>query len=69
MKKEYNFANSKPNPYIGKLHKQISICLNTDTIDYFKKTAQEIGIPYQKLINMYLSDCAEKKLKPSVSWK
>ena len=25
MKKEYNFANSKPNPYINKLHKQISI--------------------------------------------
>ena len=69
MKKEYNFANSKPNPYISKLHKQISIRLNTDTINYFKKIAQEIGIPYQKLINMYLSDCAGKKLKPSISWK
>ena len=69
MKKEYNFSNSKPNPYIAKLHKQISIRLKTDTINYFKKIAQEIGIPYQKLINMYLSDCSEKKLKPSLSWK
>lgn len=69
MKKEYNFANSKPNPYIAKLHKQISIRLDVNTLDYFKKTAKEVGIPYQKLINMYLADCVGKQLKPSVNWK
>lgn len=69
MKKEYNFANSKPNPYAAKLRKQISIRLNVDTINYFKKTAQEIGVPYQKLMNMYLTDCAGKQLKPFISWK
>ena len=45
MKKEYNFANSKPNPYVAKLHKQISIRLDVSTLDYFKKTAKEVGIP------------------------
>ena len=69
MQKEYNFANSKPNPYAAKLRKQISIRLNLETIAYFKQTAQEIGVPYQKLINMYLADCANKRLKPSISWK
>ncbi len=69
MKKEYNFANSKPNPYAAKLRKQISIRLNVDTINYFKQTAQEIGVPYQKLMNMYLTQCAAKNLKPSISWK
>lgn len=69
MKKEYNFANSKPNPYAAKLRKQISIRLNVDTINYFKKTAQEIGVPYQKLMNMYLTNCASKQLKPFISWK
>ena len=42
MKKEYNFANSKPNPYVAKLHKQISIRLDVSTLDYFKKTAKEL---------------------------
>ncbi len=69
MKPEYNFANSKPNPYAAKLRKQISIRLNVETIAYFKRTAQEFGVPYQKLINMYLADCAAQRLKPSIRWK
>lgn len=69
MKKEYNFTNSKPNPYAERLRKQISIRLNIDTLDYFKHTAKQTGIPYQKLINMYLSDCALKRKKPTLSWK
>lgn len=69
MKKEYDFSNSKPNPYAARLRKQISIRLNVDTIDYFKKTAREMGVPYQKLINMYLADCASKRLKPMLVWK
>lgn len=69
MKKEYNFTNAKPNPYAARLRRQISIRLNVDTIEYFKKTAQDVGVPYQKLINMYLSDCAAKKIKPTLVWK
>lgn len=69
MRKEYNFTQAKPNPYAARLRKQISIRLNMDTILYFKKTAQEIGIPYQKLINLYLADCAAQRLKPSINWK
>ena len=69
MKKEYNFAQAKPNPYAAKLRRQISIRLNVDTISYFKQTAQEIGIPYQKLMNMYLTACATRRLKPSIRWK
>jgi predicted DNA binding CopG/RHH family protein len=69
MKKEYNFANAKPNPYAARLRKQISIRLSVDTIEYFKKQAQEAGVPYQKLINMYLSDCAARGIKPVITWK
>ena len=69
MKKEYNFSQSKPNPYAARLRKQISIRLNVETIAYFKRTAQQVGVPYQKLINMYLADCAAQRLKPSITWK
>ena len=38
------------------------------TIQYFKDLAETTGLPYQTLINLYLTDCAEKKRKPEVSW-
>ena len=69
MRKEYNFANAKPNPYIKKLRKQISIRIDVDTIEYFKKRAEETGIAYQNLMNMYLSDCAIHSKKLQISWK
>jgi hypothetical protein len=31
MRKEYDFINAKPNPYIQKLRKQISIQFDVDT--------------------------------------
>jgi predicted DNA binding CopG/RHH family protein len=68
MKKEYNFANAKPNPYAAKLRKQISIRLDIDTVSYFKNEAQKTGIPYQKLINLYLADCASNSKKLEINW-
>ncbi len=69
MRKEYNFLESIKNPYAKKLKKQITIRLENDTIDYFKQLASEIDIPYQVLINIFLRDCAQKNLKPSISWQ
>ena len=51
-----------------KLKKQITINLNVDTIDYFKDQSEETGIPYQTLINLYLSECAAEKKKLQMSW-
>ena len=56
MRREYDFSNATPNPYIKKLRKHISIKIDVDTIDYYKKKAAATGIPYQNLINLYLSD-------------
>ena len=69
MKKEYNFSNSVKNPYVRKLKKQITIRLENETIEYFKKLAMETDIPYQNLINLYLRNCAHNKLKPSIDWQ
>lgn len=68
MRKEYDFSKSTKNPYARKLKKQITIRLESETIAYFKKLAEETDIPYQKLINMFLRDCAQNKLKPSIKW-
>lgn len=70
MRDEYDIKNlnPRPNPYADKLKKQITIRLNAGTIEYFKQQAEETGISYQNLINMYLTDCAvhEKKLEYTI---
>lgn len=69
MKKEYDFKKMKEikNPYVGK-KKSIGINLSPQVIDYFKKMADNTGVPYQKLIDMYLLDCVKKRRKISLSW-
>ncbi|MBV9575326.1 MAG: BrnA antitoxin family protein [Gammaproteobacteria bacterium] len=68
MKKEYDFSKGKKNPYIAVLKKQVTIRLDTETINYFKHLADGNGIPYQTLINLYLRDCAQKHKKLNVGW-
>ena len=68
MREEYDFSGARKNPYADKVKRQITINLNQNTIEYFKGLAGETGVPYQTLINLYLTDCAEKKRKPDLSW-
>lgn len=69
MRKEYDFSNSIKNPYTKNLKKQITIRIENETIEYFKKLADETDIPYQKLMNLFLSDCARRQVKPNISWE
>ncbi len=70
MKKEYDFSKlrKRRNPYAGKIKKGIGIKLSPEVLDYFKGLAEETGLPYQKLIDLYLLDCARKGKKPSLKW-
>ena len=69
MREEYNFKNAKNNPYIKKEKQQITINLDSDVITYFKMQSGILGIPYQTLINLYLSDCVSKKRELQMSWE
>ena len=57
---------SRPNPYAKRLKKQVTIRMGVDIIDYFKAMAEDTGIPYQSLINLYLRDCVQsgRTLRP-----
>jgi uncharacterized protein (DUF4415 family) len=70
MRKEYDFSKMKgrKNPYAKKLKKQVTLRLGIDVIEYFKGLAQETGIPYQNLINLYLRDCAQSQKKLIMNW-
>ena len=70
MKKEYDLTKlkSRPNPYAKRLKKQVTLRIRPDVIDYFKDMAEEKGIPYQSLINLYLQDCVASHRKLAMKW-
>jgi len=53
---------------IHPIKKQVTIRMGLDVIEYFKNMAEETGIPYQNLINLYLRDCVASQRKLSVQW-
>jgi uncharacterized protein (DUF4415 family) len=71
MKKEYDLSKmkSRKNPYASKLKRQVTIRMGDDVISCFKGMAEETGIPYQSLINLYLRDCVAHDRKPDLSWQ
>ena len=69
MRDTYDFSHAQKNPYVGKLKQQITIRIDAEAIRYFKTLAEDTGIKYQQLINLYLIDCARNHMKPNIEWK
>jgi predicted DNA binding CopG/RHH family protein len=69
MRDEYDFSEARKNPYAKRLKKRVTIRIDDSTIGYFKSLAEETGIPYQTLINLYLRDCAESKRELKLDWR
>lgn len=71
MRKQYDFSTmkSRPNPYASRLKRPVTIRMSDDVVDYFKSLAEQTGIPYQSLINLYLRDCMVHDRKPDLSWR
>jgi|TARA_B110000116_G_C16270071_1_gene330417 predicted DNA binding CopG/RHH family protein len=70
MKKHYDFSKMKgvKNPYTKNLKQPITMRVDKPTVEYFKSLAQELGMPYQSLINLYLRDCAVNHKKLEMKW-
>ena len=68
MRSEYDFSQSRKNPYVKQLKRQITIRIDAAAVDYFKQMAAELGMPYQNLINLFLRDCAIQKRRPVLQW-
>ena len=68
MRKSYDFSKSVKNPNAKRLKKQITIRIDEETISYFKEMAENKGIPYQSLINLYLRDCASEHRQLETKW-
>lgn len=61
MRKEYEFSKmkSRRNPYARLLKKPVTIRLGADVVEYFKTMANQMEVPYQNLMNLYLRDCVQ----------
>ena len=70
MREHYDFSKmkGKKNPYIKYLKQSVTMRLDRDSVEYFKSLADELGIPYQTLINLYLRDCAINRRKLQMQW-
>jgi len=69
MRKNYDFSKARRNPYARRLKRQITIRIDEATLRYFASLADETGIPYQTLINLYLRECAATGKRLRVSWR
>ena len=71
MKPEYELSKMKArkNPYASKLKKSVTMRLSEDVIGYFKHMANDAGVPYQSLINLYLRDCVMQHRKVQIAWQ
>jgi uncharacterized protein (DUF4415 family) len=70
MRDNYDFSKMKgrKNPFTKLLKQPVTMRLDKDTVAYFKKMAEETGVPYQSLINLYLRDCAMNERKLNMEW-
>ncbi len=70
MKAEYDLSRmqARKNPYASKLKKSVTMRISEDVVDYFKRMADEAGVPYQSLINLYLRDCIAQSRKVQINW-
>ena len=68
MRAEYDFSKAIKNPYVRPKKTAVTIRLDQATVDYFKSLSSEVALPYQTLINSFLTDCAKRKVRPNIVW-
>jgi uncharacterized protein (DUF4415 family) len=71
MPAELDFSKLKriQNPYPAMMKQPITIRLDVPTVIYFKQLADQFGMSYQNLINLYLRECVAQKKKPAFGWR
>lgn len=69
MLDHYDFSNAVKNPFAEVLNENRTVTLDDDVMDYFLALSDEQKIPYQTLINLYLTDCMKNHRKLTMVWE
>ena len=57
MSEEYYATDTRSKERIERMHRPVTMNLDIRIVEYFKNEASRTGIPYQRLINLYLAQC------------
>ena len=68
MNNVFGKMKGQKNPYTKHLKQPVTMRLDKTTVQYFKSLAEELGMPYQSLINLYLRDCALNHRRLELNW-
>ena len=62
MRDDYDFSASTRNPHGEQLkQKPVTLWLDEETVVYFKRRAEEKGLPYHRLISLQLAEWARSQ--------
>lgn len=61
MREEYDFSHGIKNPYLGQQKTSVTITVDRETMDYFRRLSAETGISCRTLMGSYLADCAARR--------
>jgi uncharacterized protein (DUF4415 family) len=59
----------KRGAYTRRIKRPVTLRLDEPVVAYFRRLSDELGLPYQTLINLYLRNCASKRMRPSFDWR
>ena len=68
MSVEFDVLKIERHASTARTKRQVTIRLDGSTIEYFKELAEDSGMPYQTLINLYLRECAEHHKRLAMTW-
>ncbi|NEX23020.1 antitoxin [Thiorhodococcus mannitoliphagus] len=60
---DFSKMKGRKNPFIKQLTQPVTMHLDVDTMEYFQSLAEEMGIPYGSVIDVYRRDCAIHRRK------
>jgi len=55
--------------YSRRIKRPVTLRLDEPVVAYFRRLSQQLGLPYQTLINLYLRECATRRMRPSFDWR
>ncbi|AKU24408.1 hypothetical protein [Massilia sp. NR 4-1] len=65
---ELDWSKAVKNPYAEQLTQPVTVRLDEATIRYFQQHAQELHMPWESLLGLYLRNCAHTGFKLAFDW-
>ncbi|NVD98493.1 MULTISPECIES: antitoxin [unclassified Massilia] len=65
---ELDWSKAVRNPHAEQLTQPVTVRLDEATIHYFQQHAEELRMPWESLLGLYLRNCAHSGFKIPFEW-